>query len=198
MRSDGGELTDAMKRCVDHCVVEAGYRVNDGEELALDWGRLGDLGLGEEGMGGEEVGQMVSVHSGSRVVARIALGGVYNYQDGKAEAYVENGRMVEVWSFAVITASPKGRQEIYVDEAGILVLARERELPYRREGEGTVVLTVRHTVKARRIAVEARPEEPPSVDHMEELQARVAESGASEGLLVLMLALVLVLVYANQ
>ena len=41
--------------------------------------------------------------------------------------------------------------EIYISEAGLLVLSSELELPYRREGEDMVVLSVRHTVKARRI-----------------------------------------------
>ena len=153
-RSDGGELTQVMRRVVER----KGFKVTEGQVLALEWGRTMDLGadrVGAQGLGGRK--QMVRVRAGGRAVAGIMLGGWYDDQFGKGEHYVENGRMVSVRSGTASQggenlANPtKFRQEIYIDDAGLLVISQDWEMPYRSEEE-EVVLSWKEIVKARRIS----------------------------------------------
>ena len=148
-RSDGGEVSQDMRRGVERVT---GYEVTEGQVLALEWRRVMDMGaawVGALGLGGRE--HMVRVRSGGRVVTRIMLAGRYDLQQGKAEGYVEDGRVVYVYSG---TASQGGvmktKQEVYIDEANLLVVSRDFELPYRIEGE-EVILSRKEIVKARRV-----------------------------------------------
>ena len=105
---------------------------------------------------------MLTVRSGVEVVARIILAGLYDQQDVKGEDYVENGRVVSVRSGTASQgggnlANPtKFRQEIYIDDAGLLVVSQDWEMPYRIEEE-EVVLSGKKIVKARRMNAEDSP-----------------------------------------